>query len=332
MSAKYAKRFEAVFLCKHAKGPKLSFVSAAKVIKKSKSFVEKWVKRFDLYKNVDDYDERGTKRVTSKKQDKVIVSLFKKTPNMRLRQARVQLAKKGIHVSINTIQRRLQAANVKYRPTILKPLLSQKHVEKRRAWAEENKDRDWTKVVFSDEATFWAWLPLKRAWSSCDTRIIQRTIKHPVKVNVWGCFSQRGFGCLELFTQNLNAEKMLKIYKRGLLKSVEKMFGKKTENWVLQEDNDPKHRSRLCKAWKEENGVTTMDWPSQSPDANPIENVWGIMKSQLAGKPVHDLKQLARAIRKIWRSLSVDYAQKLVESMPNRCEAILQNDGDYTVY
>ena len=75
-----------------------------------------------------------------------------------------------------------------------------------------------------------------------------------------------------------------------------------------------------------------MDWPSQSPDANPMENMWAIMKFQLAGKPVYDLKQLARKIREIWRSLSVDYAEKLVESMPRRCEAILENDGGYTTY
>lgn len=332
MSAKYAKRFEAVFLCHHPKGPKLTYLAAAKVIKKSKTFVSKWVKRYESHQNVDDFDERGLKRSTSQKQDKIIVQLFKKKPTLRLRQARNLLANKGIDVSINTIQRRLQEANVKYRPTISKPLLSQRHVEKRKAWAEENKDRDWTNVVFSDEATFWAWVPLKRAWSTGHTRFIQRTVKHPTKINVWGCFSNRGFGCLELFTQNLDSKKMVKIYQRGLLKSVNKMYNSKDENWVLQEDNDPKHRSRICTTWKEENGITTLDWPSQSPDANPIENVWGIMKTQLAGKPVHNLKQLARNIRQIWRSLPVEYAERLVESMPRRCKAIIDNNGDYTTY
>ena len=97
--------------------------------------------------------------------------------------------------------------------------------------------------------------------------------KHPVKVHVWGCFSQHGFGCLELFTENLNAQKMLQIYERGLLRSATKMFVTDTADWILQENNDPKHRSRLCTAWKIENGITTLDRPSQSPDANPIENV-----------------------------------------------------------
>ena len=66
------------------------------------------------------------------------------------------------------------------------------------------------------------------------------------KINVQECFSERSFGCLELFTENLTAEKMWEIYKRGLLKSADKMCSRYGDDWVLQEDNDPKHRSRLC--------------------------------------------------------------------------------------
>lgn len=59
-----------------------------------------------------------------------------------------------------------------------------------------------------------------------------------------------------------------------MLKSAEKDFGSDRTSWVLQEDNDPKHRNKLCNAWKQQNNVTTMKWPAMSSDANPIENVW----------------------------------------------------------
>ena len=75
-----------------------------------------------------------------------------------------------------------------------------------------------------------------------------------------------------LFTCNLNAEKMLEIYKKALLPSAERWFINKNEDWILQEDNDPKHRSKLCTEWKQQSGIVTLDW--QSPDANPIGNVW----------------------------------------------------------
>ena len=54
MSAIYAKRYEAVFLCTHARGPHLSYSAAAKVLKKSKHFVQMWVERYRDTKTVDD--------------------------------------------------------------------------------------------------------------------------------------------------------------------------------------------------------------------------------------------------------------------------------------
>ena len=101
---------------------------------------------------------------------------------------------------------------------------------------------------------------------------------------------------------------MLQIYEHGLLRSVEKMFGANNKDWILQEDHDPKHRSHLCTSWKAENGITTLDWPSQSPDANPIENVWSVVKRKLAGRRVFTLKQLSR---RICRKTSREHAQKV---------------------
>lgn len=87
---------------------------------------------------------------------------------------------------------------------------------------------------------------------------------------------------LELFSQILSERKITEIYSGRVLKSANKFFEPNCNDWILQEDNDPKHRSKLCKAWKEENGVVTMYWPSRSPDMNPIKNVWAIMKVKLA--------------------------------------------------
>jgi hypothetical protein len=52
------------------------------------------------------------------------------------------------------------------------------------AWAQDNLDRDWDDVIFSDEASFWAYNVINRAWSIPINRLIQRTIKRPVKVYV----------------------------------------------------------------------------------------------------------------------------------------------------
>lgn len=332
MSAIYAKRFEVVFLCSHPKGPKMSVGQAANYTKKSQSFVRKWIQRYRESNSVDDLPRSGAKRKTTKREEKQIINLYSTKPMLSLRQGQQILKNKGIHVSTETLRSRLRDHDIKFRSVIKKPLLTQNHVKKRIAWAKENLERDWSNVVFTDEASFWARSTISHTWSKSRKRFVIRTVKHPIKIHVWGCFSKQGFGNLYAFNFNLNAEKMIKIYKNALLPSARNMFGKKSENWVLQEDNDPKHRSRLCSKWKEDNDINVLDWPSQSPDANPIENVWGYIKCKLRGKKVFSEKQLVKHIRAIWRSLPQDYAIKLVESMPTRCQAIINNAGDWTPY
>lgn len=332
MSEKYLKRMEAVFLVNHPKGPKMSVRQAAKYIKRSVSFVNFWLKQYKQHGNIDDRVGRGLDRCTSKKQDKLICSLFLKNPTLSLKQAQQKLIAKGVKVSINTIRHRLGELDIKNRTTNAKPLLTEKHVQKRLSWANENLNRDWSNVIFTDESSFVVYNYWKKAWTEKGERLIQRTVKHPAKVHVYGCFSAKGFGSLFVFTENLNAERMVKLYQKCLLPSAKSLYGQRNQNWILQEDNDPEHRSRLCSQWKEENGIATMDWPSQSPDANPIENVWSLMKAKLRGKKITTTKSLTRALKRIWSGLNMEYAKNLSESCVRRCQAIIDNNGDWTPY
>lgn len=120
MSAAYAKRFEAVFLCTHPKGPKMSYAAAAKYIKKSRAFVEKWVQRFKELKNVDDLPDRGSIEKVTKKNEKLIVALFSRNPSLTLRQAQAKLKQKGLDISHVTIRKYLCANNLKWRSTLKK--------------------------------------------------------------------------------------------------------------------------------------------------------------------------------------------------------------------
>ena len=75
---------------------------------------------------------------------------------------------------------------------------------------------------------------------------------HPIKVNVWGCFSSKDFGHIVCFKQNLNAEL---ISKRGLLSTVPKQFGHDSMSLKLQEDNESKHTWKRAVKWKRNNVV-----------------------------------------------------------------------------
>ena len=87
---------------------------------------------------------------------------------------------------------------------------------------------------------------------------------------------------------------MCTIYEKGLLPSACKLFGEGNIEWILQEDNDPKHRSKICKKWKEDFGVVVLPWPSMSPDQNPIENVWQLLKIKISKKHLNEIIDLIR--------------------------------------
>ena len=121
---------------------------------------------------------------------------------------------------------------------------------------------------------------------------------------------------------------MCKVYQRGPLPSSKLFDG----DWVLQEDNDPKHTSKLAKKWREEHGVTRIIWPAQSPDQNCIENVWRILKANVQANKPKSVPHLKKIIKQEWKALPAKLAATLVNSMERRIQALLEAKGDYTMY
>ena len=74
------------------------------------------------------------------------------------------------------------------------------------------------------------------------------------------------------------------------------------ERFVLVDDNARPHRAHRVDSFMEDQGISRMNWPACSPDMNPIENVWGLLKRKLSR-----LIRPENALIREWHDLPQDY-------------------------
>ncbi len=135
--------------------------------------------------------------------------------------------------------------------------------------------------------------------------------------------------CVFLKT-NATAPVYQEILEQFMLPSADQLF--KDADFIFQQDLAPAHTAKNTKSWLNDHGVGVLDWPANSPDLNPIENLWGIVKRKMRNKRPKNADELKAAIKETWASIPPQQCHKLITSMPRWIEAVIKAKGAPTMY
>uniref|UniRef100_A0A8R1ECU7 DDE_3 domain-containing protein n=1 Tax=Caenorhabditis japonica TaxID=281687 RepID=A0A8R1ECU7_CAEJA len=89
------------------------------------------------------------------------------------------------------------------------------------------------------------------------------------------------------------------------------------------QDNDPKHTSGHVANWFRCRRVDLLEWPSQSPDLNPIEHMWKELERRLNGFRASNANQKFAQLEAALKSIPMTVVQTLLDSMSRRCQAVI---------
>lgn len=310
----------------------------ARILSLKPRTVRRVVQKHQTTGSVENSGRSGRPRKTSERFDRRLKTLSLadrfKSPRKLLREA---AGGEDPPLSLRSTRRRLQQAGLKGCIAAKKPFISEVNRKKRLAFAKAHKDwtvADWGRVLWSDESKFnlvasdGVRYVRRRPGERFDPSCTIGTVKHRGgNIMVWGCMSAAGVGRVYKVVGTMRSDQYIGILQNAMLPSMVDLFGN-NHNAIFQHDNDPKHTSRATKQFLADQALTVMDWPPQSPDLNPIENLWEILDHHRnqSRRPSGD-NQLWQDCKEAWAKITPDLCARIVATMPERMAAVIKSKG-----
>ncbi|KAL0163166.1 hypothetical protein M9458_042562, partial [Cirrhinus mrigala] len=288
-------------VARHRSGQGYKKISAA--LKVPKSTVASIILKWKMFGTTRTLPRAGRLAKLNYRGRRALVREVKK--NTKITMAELQRCSREMGESCrkSTITAALHQSGLYGRVARRKPLLSARHmkarmdskmVRKKILWSDETKIE-----LFGLNSKRYVWRKSGTAHHLSNTVL---TVKHGGgSIMLWGCFSASGTGQLVAIEGKMNVAKYRDILDENLLQSAQDLrLGRR---FTFQQDNDPKHTAKITKEWLHNNSVTVLEWPSRSPDLNPIEHLWRDLKMAVHQRLPSNLKELERICKEEWQRI-----------------------------
>ena len=297
--------------------------------------------RFPQGQGLEDLPRSGRPPVTTPNQDRYI----------RLQHARRRFtpatvtARKtvGTHnrrISPQTVRRRLAATRMFARRPYKGPILTRRHRQNRLAWANNHRGwgrQQWRQVFFTDESKF------NLSFADGNTRVFRRggerfaqccVLEHNRwgggGIMVWAGISTDQNMPLHVVRGRLNGI----AYRDTILAPLVVPFMTQHGLRLFQQDNARPHVARFSTDFLRQQHVNALQWPSLSPDLNPVEHLWAELGRRVRSRAVQPatLAQLEVAMVQEWQAIPQYIVRRYVYSMGRLCRAVIRAQGGHNRY
>ncbi|KAJ3441128.1 transposable element-related [Anaeramoeba flamelloides] len=238
-----------------------------------------------------------------------------------------------IEMSGTSVWRIRKALKFKFKAPKVKPKLTEQSKIKRLNFAKYHleKQTNWKKVVFTDET--WFYLEslngfIWRQWGENDDSVYREKEKYGKKIMFFGGVNSNWMSTLIKCPKIVNSESYQNniISRCRVFSDMDKEYGQ--WNWLLMQDGAPAHTSNSTKEYLSNKCLVLKNWPPNSPDLNPIENLWGIMGRRISKESPNSERKLELIVRKVWKNIEWEVIGNLINSMEKRLRLVVELNGE----
>jgi hypothetical protein len=246
-----------------------------------------------------------------------------------------------LNFDFRTIRTALQKEGYSRHRARAKPLLPKEQKERRLQWALDHiawSDRQWARVIWTDEASFCCryfgqvYVTRKIGEEFNPDCLVARLRKYSACM-IWGAIIALGPKELVVFEKGgvdghvYRTQILPRLGRVEQVYSHESLFNQKP---LVVQDNAPIHKAGLTMAIFEQSGIDLIPWPANSPDLNPIENIWAILKRRVSKHFPTTREAVIQAIQIEWSRLTASDCARACQSMRARCQAVIEAEGGHT--
>jgi transposase len=242
----------------------------------------------------------------------------------------------GPQVSVDTTRRALHDLGYSWRAPNRKRLTpAQKR--NRVAFARERLHDKWDTVWAFDEAYFNLYRSKNKVWLKVSTDELAAypklsTRQEKISVGIAAAISHTKKSPLIFLSRGWNADELREKFSETIYPALHWSDHRRNGNRLII-DNDGRHQSTAWTDYKAETHLHCVEpWPANSPDLNPIENVWAWMKTEVEKALASTEAELKDAIVDAWSRYPLEFTGHLMDSMPARLRATIKNNGGRVRY